>query len=358
MEKKLRNYVKLALREIEEKRYDLDQPALLQVTNCRLNGKPAKQIAIYFRTTICKFALRGECSMCGYHYNTIGNGKKQISVESILNQFNSAYERMKNQFPVIAMYNSGSMLDQRQMPEEALHEILTILDGDEMLEKIVIESRPEFIRKESISKIRKVAGKKRIEVGLGLESATDLVREKIINKRFTRSLFERAVKILKENDIEILAYILFKPPLLTEREAIEDAINTTEYTFKVGANRVIIETLFIEHGTLVETLHFQGAYELPWLWGVLEVLKKVHHIGDVAIGYPDDSPKPCYIAQNCPRCTEQFYNSFDQYNMSGDLTELNSLSCHCKEEWIKKLSYKETCSLEERYEAFLKSYIY
>ncbi len=239
-------------------------------------------------------------------------------------------------------------MDERQIPLEAQTEILTILSKDENIKKIIIESRPEFIREDFVKELVEIVKNKRLEVGIGLESVTDFIREKCINKGFSLKDYEGALNILKKYDIRVLTYVLLKPPFLNEWEAIIEAEKTIRYAFQAGTDTVILEVLYLEADSIVEYLYKQNMYKLPWLWSVVEIIKKTNNLGEIRIGYPQDSPPPIQIAKNCDKCTERFYSAFHMFNKSANIAELKSLNCDCKKEWKKEIEKerKRDCNLE------------
>ena len=343
--KSLRNYI---LPNIErEGRYKLNELAWIQEIEAKLDNKIVKQANIFFRTRACNHALEeGSCTMCGYINNTIG--RKSISADNILKQFKKSYSQIKGKPSIIVLYNSGSFLDERQIPLEAKTEILTILSKDENIKKIIIESRPEFIREDFVKELVEIVKNKRLEVGIGLESVTDFIREKCINKGFSLKDYEGALNILKKYDIRVLTYVLLKPPFLNEWEAIIEAEKTIRYAFQAGTDTVILEVLYLEADSIVEYLYKQNMYKLPWLWSVVEIIKKTNNLGEIRIGYPQDSPPPIQIAKNCDKCTERFYSAFHMFNKSANIAELKSLNCDCKKEWKKEIEKerKRDCNLE------------
>src|SRR5207253_1691777 len=73
----------------------------------------------------------------------------------------------------------------------------------------------------------------RLQVALGLETVHPDVLPRL-NKRMTLPLFEKAVRFLRDHDIAVRAFVLLRPPFLTEAEGIEWAIKSLRYAFDVG----------------------------------------------------------------------------------------------------------------------------
>ncbi|RKX76096.1 MAG: hypothetical protein DRP87_12810 [Spirochaetes bacterium] len=58
-------------------------------------------------------------------------------------------------------------------------------------------------------------------------------------------MLEEAVNLIEEYGFQSLAYILIKPPFLSEQEAIEEAIDTVKIAFELGFDAVSIEPLSV-----------------------------------------------------------------------------------------------------------------
>ncbi len=114
--------------------------------------------------------------------------------------------------PVLCLYNMGSFLNDYEIPSKARKEILEIINKNKDIKKITLESRPEYVTKEHLEELKKLIPNKMIEIGMGLESSDDFVREVIINKGNILKDFKRTVKLIRVNKLNSLAYIQVKPP--------------------------------------------------------------------------------------------------------------------------------------------------
>ena len=185
-----------------------------------------------------------------------------------------------------------------------------------------------------------------LEIGIGLETENDLIRKHCLVKNISKDKYEKAVKTLKKFRAEISTYIMLRPILLTESEAIEDALASIRYAAETGSDTIILEPIFILKNTLAEVLFIKGLCQPPWLWSVREVLHRTEYLSHIALGYPEDDPPPEYIAANCPKCTERFYKAFETFNKIGDI-KVFDISCNCKIAWESVLK-DQAPSLEER----------
>ena len=72
-----------------------------------------------------------------------------------------------------------------------------------------------------------------LEVAIGLETVHPQVLRRL-NKQMTLDDFERAVQFLRGNDIDVRAFILLRPPYLSEQEGIDWALRSLEFAFALG----------------------------------------------------------------------------------------------------------------------------
>ena len=178
---------------------------------------------------------------------------------------------------------------------------------------------------------------KKLKVGIGLESANDEFREVNINKGFGLKEYEGAMTVLKQCGAQSLTYVLLKPIGLSEKEAIEDAISTIDYAFRVGTDEIAIESSFIQPGTAMEKLYRQGDYTPPWLWSIIEVAKRTHALGFVQLGSFNDEPPPIATPSNCGKCDHALLKAIARYRQSHSLQDLQNLNCECKDKWQKEV---------------------
>jgi len=234
-------------KDFKPKKNDLSKPVKCWTEKDIINKKIVDTFVIILRTQGCSWALKSGCSMCGYFNDSAWT---KISDEELYSQYQNAMEKYKDQ-RFIKFFNSGSFLDNSEVSKKVRNKIL--LDLKDKVEKISFESRPGFINKNITDETKKILGDKKIEIGIGLETADDSIRNKIINKGFTFKQFKKAADLLKKNNIDVKTYILIKPLFLTEKEAIDDALNTVK-KIKDNTNVISFNPCKDQKRTIVE--HF------------------------------------------------------------------------------------------------------
>lgn len=308
-----------------EKVLDPTRPVAIWRSEDLLNGEAVGSLTVILRTVGCRW---NRCTMCGY-----ASEGAPATAEELLMQFDQALQRLSPQDEVVKIYTSGSFLDHREVPETVRDRILDVL-RDKGIKRFVLESRPEHITPE---RVEACLSKVETEFAIGLETSNDLIRENIINKGFSFSDFVAASKIVHSLGGRIKAYLLQKPPFLSEGEAMKDAISSA------GEARRYSEVLSlnlcnVQRGTYVERLWERGEYRPPWLWSAVEVLKGVEGpiVCDPVGAGTRRGP------HNCGKCDAAVAEAIRKHALTQDLGLFEDLDCECKRSWQKALELEET----------------
>ena len=300
-----------------------------------LNGKIVDAYVIILRTRGCSWALNSGCSMCGYFNDSIW---ENISESDLLTQFYTAMKNYSGQ-KFVKIFTSGSFLDDKEIEPKVKKDILNNLA--EKAEKVSVESRPEFITDKNLSEIQKIFKSKSFEIGIGLETASDFVREHCLNKGFKFEDYKKAAKTLKKYDFNLKTYVLIKPPFLTEKKSIEDAIDTVK-KIKTISDTISFNPVNVQRNTLVEYLWKRELYRPSWLFSIIEILKESKKI------FEKDRIKCDVVgggsirgAHNCKKCDQTFLDAISKFSLSQDLGVFKSLYCNCKERWLDQLNIED-----------------
>lgn len=363
--------------KVPKKVYDITKPAEIEVNKFFFDGREIDRLMIVLRATGCShYEETGGCGMCGHLDST---AFKKITTEEYIKQWQSVLNgSIKNagkpldlsDFPVVCVYNLGSFLNDDELPKKAQQEIFRSLEEIDGIEKVIIESRAEYVTDESLSQIKEVYSGI-VEIGMGLEAITFDVRELCHHKKMPDlTVFEEAIRTLKENDFRALVYVNQKPPFLTECESIEEAEKTTKYAFNHGADAVSIEPTAVQNNTLISELYNLGLYEIPWLWSVIEVVKNVHtefKNGNLDLrigGYFDEAIIsgsqglnvgqnelfPTMTASNCLSCTPKVIDAIKEFNRTYDIKELLKIPHYdcCSDIWKSALKIRDSRPISQR----------
>jgi len=307
-----------------------------------IERKPIHRWILLFPGSGCSWAKseHGGCFMCGFK-SRIDEITKDIrlSPRELIEIYKAAKSMAAEETPEnLTIYNGGSFLNNNEIPLEVQLEICEDVSSIPSIKTLFVESRPEFVTEEKISLLVSKSGSKKLKVGLGLECVSDDIREKCVNKGLLKKDYEKAVKHLRNNGAEVLTYVFIKPLYITEREAISEAIRTTNYAFQVGSNEVTLEAALVQKGTKMEEVYRKGNFRPPWLWSVIEVLKATYQLGTVNVGDFTDEPPPIAIPYNCEKCSSKIESLFQQYKENHDVGVFDNIDCDCKSSWGESLN--------------------
>ncbi len=323
----------LVMREIRgqrEEQWDPTEPTRVWMDRDNTPGGVYDSLTIILNTGGCRWARAGGCTMCGYVAESVEGGT--VSHEQLASQIDAAlaheHANADGPAPLVKIYTSGSFLDEREVGPETRRFIAeTFADR----ERIVLESLPDFVEAEPLADFTEYGLD--VDVAIGLETASDRIRHDCINKYFDFADFRAAAGRAEAASAGIKAYLLLKPPFLTEAEAIEDMISSIERCLAVsGCHTVSMNPTNVQRYTMVDELHYRGGYRPPWLWSIVEVLRKTADAPGIVISDPvgqgsDRGP------HNCGECDERVYEAIKTFNLEQDPAVFDRLDCTCRDQW-------------------------
>ena len=299
-----------------------------------LDGKIVDAYVIILRTSGCYWARNSGCTMCGYFNDSMW---ERVNDKDLLHQFSVAMQNYSGE-RFVKIFTSGSYLDKKEIKPKIRDEILNKLVGK--VDKLSVESRPEYITNEILSEIKDIFHSKTLEISIGLETANDFIREHAINKGFTYVDYKKAVQRLKKYSFNLKTYVLIKPPFLTEKESIEDCIYTVS-KIKNSTNTISFNPTNVQRNTVVEYLWKRKQFRPPWLWSIVEILKKCklkvgHKIikCDIAGGGSIRGP------HNCKKCDKDFLDAIADFSLSQNEKVFDRLDCKCKKQWLDQIDFE------------------
>jgi archaeosine synthase beta-subunit len=295
-----------------------------------LHGTVVDAYVIILRTQGCSWARSSGCTMCGYFNDSM---LSQVSQEDLQAQFETAMQGYKKE-KIVKLFTSGSFLDSSEVPEPVQQKILHILS--EQAEKISVESRPQYITEKRIKEIKKTITSKEFEIGIGLETSSDLIRQKAINKGFSFKEYIKAATLLRRHQMKVKTYVLMKPPFLTEKEALEDCIHTTEET-KEYTDSISLNPTNVQRHTVVEFLWKRKQYRPPWLWSIVEYLKQSNTLTDAFVKCDVVGGGSMRGPHNCGVCDRKVLEAILEFSLSQNKGVFHGLSCDCQEKWRDQL---------------------
>ena len=189
----------------------------------------------------CPYFAAGQCRHCD-----IGAGEGAAVTAAVNRQrlawFQEHYRQVLPEVAHLVLYNSGSILNPREMPAEVLDEILAWARSLPALRVVSLETRENAATEFVLRRVADALGSGRmLRVILGLETSDDHRREEILAKRMPRMAVERAVAAIAAVAADVGAErigltfnILVGGPGTTVQTAVDDALKTADFALETG----------------------------------------------------------------------------------------------------------------------------
>ncbi|MED5159049.1 MAG: archaeosine biosynthesis radical SAM protein RaSEA [Candidatus Thermoplasmatota archaeon] len=310
--------------------WDATEPATVYKTPEILpDGTHCTAATVIFRTRGCAWWWKSGCTFCGY-FNDV---RDDVTADDLFAQWDEAKRRLDDfeGCSMIKIYTSGTFFEDRENPPEWQDAILRETHEREL--HLVIEAQAQMCTPEKISWVaERHPG---CTVAIGLEAYDDTVLRFHVNKGFSTKQWHRSVEMLKDNGLRVKTYLLFKPPFMSEGDALR---LTTKCVADVAphSDDISVNPMNIQRSTVVDRLYRNREYRPPWLWSLIDMLEKTHSettgSGTRMIVHPTAGGK-LRGAHNCGKCDEEVVAAIERYSVSADLRELDGLDCGCKAVW-------------------------
>ena len=313
------------------------------------------------------FAEKGGCANCGFctfseHYST---GGAPVSPEQYERQINYALDRPEVQeTEILELFNAGSFFNDNEISPEAREKILKSIAAKTTEGKILtVEARFSDLAGDQIDKVDEALaslnsdGKIRnLEVAFGLETTDEMIG-KSIGKQVSEEQLEQTMSALAERDVRPFMYVLVKPGLMSEQQALEMGIETVKKVAKT-ADKIKIPSKVKPHlsisGVRVYTgsqLHAHPGYEATKLWTIAETVKRLandpskpfdHVSMHVGLSDEDIPIAEGGSPRNCGQCDPKIIQALEHFNQSMDTERLNqelaeAEQCPCHQQWEEEL---------------------
>ena len=198
------------------------------------------------------------CLMCDLWKNTL---EMSVAPGQIIEQIRWALA----QLPAaqhLKLYNAGSFFDAKAIPPDDYAGIAGLA---RLFERLIVESHPRLIGRR-FHEFRALV-ECGLEVAMGLETVHPDVLPRL-NKGMTLDDFAQAARVLRSESVGVRAFILVRPPFLSDAEGQEWACRSMDFAFDHGASCCSLIPTRGGNGAM-EELERQGHFAPPSL-GSLE----------------------------------------------------------------------------------------
>ena len=310
--------------------WDATEPATVYKTPEVLpDGTPCTAATVIFRTRGCVWWWKSGCTFCGY-FNDV---RDDVTADDLFAQWEEAKRRLDDfeGCSMVKVYTSGTFFEDRENPPEWQEAILR--ETHERGLHLVIEAQAQLCTPEKLAWVaERHPG---CTVAVGLEAYDDTVLRFHVNKGFSTKQWHRSVDMLRDNGLRVKTYLLFKPPFMSEGDALE---LTSRWISQVAplSDDVSVNPMNIQKRTIVERLFRNREYRPPWLWSLVEMMERVHD--DISEAQTRIIVHPTAAgrirgAHNCGACDAEVVAAIERYSVSGDSREFADLDCDCKRVW-------------------------
>lgn len=188
------------------------------------------------------------------------------SIENQVNTFLSSYRGDRAEKFIVYFQSFSNTYDTVENLKKRYDVALKCSDKIIGLE---IATRPDLISEEVARLIASYKDKYYVCVELGLQTANDMIGEKL-NRGYTVADFEKACVILKSYNIDIVGHMMVGLPNETEN----DIFNTIDVINKY-CNGVKLHSTYVQRNTILEKMYLSGEYKPISMEYYVDIVAKI-----------------------------------------------------------------------------------
>ncbi len=222
------------------------------------SGKIDDVSALFLTNAECPF----KCLMCDLWKNTTDT---PVPEGAIAKQIETALSKLPKTNH-LKLYNSGSFFDNRAIPSSDYKEIAELISD---FKTVTVESHTAFID-EKVVRFREMINPE-LHVAIGLETVHPEVLP-LLNKQMNLIDFEVSTRFLVSNSINTRAFILLRPPFLSEKEGIFWAKKSIDFAFEKGVTACTVIPVRAGNGAM-DFLSESGNFKQPKIESLEEVVE-------------------------------------------------------------------------------------
>jgi len=243
-----------------------------------------KELVFALYTRPCRY---GRCTFCSLP--TMSEGGDVVSAADIEKQIDyilSFYsEEQISLIGKVSIYTASSSLDQECLPTRSLMYLALKISNFPNLREVSLETRPEYVEDWELKALINVLGSNiRIEMGIGYETYSLELRNRVLQKGLTPQALIRLMEMLSENKAVLKAYLMLKPHYsLTEQQGIDEAVNGLIELSDLGKKynvpvSVHLNPTYIAKGCRMSDEMIKVGYEPPQLTSLIKVIIKASEL--------------------------------------------------------------------------------
>jgi radical SAM enzyme (TIGR01210 family) len=213
---------------------------------------------IFLTNRECPF----RCLMCDLWKNTtderVPEGAMPAQIEHALARLPPARH--------VKLYNAGNFFDSQAIPPADWPRIAELMAP---YQTVIVESHPRLVGERCL-RLHDML-RPALHVAMGLETVHPEVLPRL-NKGMSLADFEGATRFLTDNGIAVRAFILLRPPFLSEEDGVHWAKQSLRFAFDIGVECCVVIPTRSGIGAM-EELERAGAFAPPRLESLETVLE-------------------------------------------------------------------------------------
>jgi len=273
------------------------------------SGKVEDTGIIFLTNSECQF----HCTMCDLWKNTTDTPVPSGAIHAQIQWALKKMDGVKH----IKLYNSGSFFDKRAISENDYEQIASLLKS---FKTVIVESHPKLINDSSL-RFRDML-KPDLHIAMGLETVHPEVLKKL-NKHLVVEDFSKIVNFLTNSGIMVRAFILLRPPFMSESEGVEWAEKSIDFAFDSGVECCTIIPVRGGNGAM-DLLQEKGLFSPPDIHSLETVLE--YGINQKS-GRVFADTWDLGLFSTCDKCKDQRIKRLTEMNLSQ--TILPKVKCEC-----------------------------
>jgi hypothetical protein len=220
--------------------------SLFEPVRDRYGWRLALVFGNHARGGLCPYVAAQRCFHCD-----IGSGEGAASDHETNRQrlayFRDHYQCYLASISHLVLYNSGSVLNPREMPLDVLDEILAFARALPSLCVVSLDSREAFINPGTLERVLQCLGEGyEVRPVLGIETADDRIRDEVLQKRMPCTAIARVFRDLGRiaaergtSRVGLDVNIVIAGPGTTTESAVDDAEATARFALGSGLEHAI-----------------------------------------------------------------------------------------------------------------------
>lgn len=239
------------------------------------------------------------------------NSSNSIS-DQVINYFNSYKSERANKF-IAYFQNFTNTYDTIENLKLKYDSALI----DSRIVGLEIATRPDCINEDIVKLLKAYTSKYYVCVELGLQTANNTIGN-IINRGYTNEQFTKAVELLNEYNIDVVAHIMIGLP----GENFNDIKSTVDFLNSHNIQGIKIHSTYVIKNTILSDMYFNASYSPLSLEYYLDALTYViTHISPNIVIHriSGDAPKDLLVAPTWNLHKKWVLNGFDKILNEQDL---------------------------------------